>query len=478
MAQRTRPPVVTIMGHVDHGKTTLLDYIRHTRVAAGEAGGITQHIGAYQAEFQGKLITFIDTPGHAAFSKMRSRGAAATDIVVLVVAADDGVKPQTVESIQHIKKAGVPFIVAINKMDAMGASPDMVKAQLTEHEVYVQGYGGDIDVLELSAKSGQGVDVLLETLATMGELLELQADPEAPLEALVIESSRDKARGSIATLLVRQGTLRLRTPLFAEGVEGTARTLTDAAGRQLSEALPGTPVEVTGFKDVPPVGARVLDEAVETQRLPDEVGPTQLLGFTDDQPKLKLILKTDVLGSLEAIKQSLPQDNLELIGEGVGDVNESDVLLAEATGAMIVAFQVKAPGAVKKLADRSGIIVKNYRIIYELLDELQLRILRLIEPDLDERELGSANVLQIFNIRGTVILGCTVSSGRIRKGETLHLKRGEKVLADAKAISLKQGKTDVDMVETGTEFGLVLDKSPALQVGDTVVAFEKLDLEK
>ena len=465
------------MGHVDHGKTSLLDYIRKTRVAAGEAGGITQHIGAYQAEFQGKPITFIDTPGHAAFSKMRSRGAAATDIVILVVAADDGVKPQTVESIQHIKKAGAPFIVAINKMDAMGASPEMVKAQLTEHEVYVTGYGGDTDVLEISAKTGQGVDVLLETLITMGELMELQADPQAPFEGVIIESRKDKSRGSLATVLVRKGTLTPRTPLFSERVQGTARTLTDALGRTIDKALPGTPVEIAGFEDAPPVGARVTSEP---QVLENEVAKVQrlaFLGLEEEQPKLRIILKTDVLGSLEAIKQSLGSENIDFLGEGVGDVTESDVQLAETTGALILAFQVKTPGAIKKLADRAGVVIKTYRIIYELLDEMQLRILRLIEPALDEKELGTISVKQIFNIRGSVILGCSVDKGRVRKGEMLHIKRADKVVSDARVISLKQGKVDVDLVEQDNECGLVLDKPGSVQAGDTLVVFEKISLD-
>lgn len=465
------------MGHVDHGKTSLLDYIRKTRVVAGEAGGITQHIGAYQAEYQGKPITFIDTPGHAAFSKMRSRGAAATDIVILVVAADDGVKPQTVESIQHIKKSGAPFIVAINKMDAMGASPEMVKAQLTEHEVYVSGYGGDTEALLLSAKTGEGVDALLETLVTMGELMELQADPDAPFEGVVIESSKDKSRGNLATILVRKGTLTPRTPLFSENVQGTARTLRDAAGRTLEKALPGTPVEIAGFEEAPPVGAPVTSEPREF--IPEVKAAPKLVfhGLEQPQTKLKVILKTDVLGSLEAIKQSLGTENVDFLGEGVGDVTESDVQLAETTGSLILAFQVKTPGSIKKLADRAGVIIKTYRIIYELLDEMNLRILRLIEPDLDEKEIGIVAVKQIFNMRGSVVLGCLVQSGRVRKGETVHIKRGEKVVSDAKVISLKQGKIDVELVEKDNECGLVLDKPGSVQAGDVLSVFEKISLE-
>ncbi len=475
MAVYHRPPVVTIMGHVDHGKTSLLDFIRKTRVVAGEAGGITQHIGAYQAEFSGKKITFIDTPGHAAFSKMRSRGAAVTDIIVLVVAADDGVKPQTVESIQHIKKSGAPFVVAINKIDAMGASPEMVKAQLTEHEVYVQGYGGDTDALEISAKSGQGIDALLDTLVTMGELMELKADDEAPFEGVVIESRRDKFRGSLATVLVRNGKLQTRQPLFCGEVAGTVRTLITSTGESVQEALPGMPVEVAGFEDAPAVGGVVTSEPQELAQTASQAGGyPNLAGLSDDAPKIRLIIKTDVLGSLEAIKQSLGSEHIEVIGEGVGDVSESDVLLAETTGSVIIAFQVKTPGAIKRLAERSAVSIRTYRIIYELLDEMQLRILRLIEPNLDEKELGVATVKQIFDIRGVHILGCAVVKQRLRKGELVHIKRGDNVINDAKIVGLKQGKTDVDQVSQDEECGIVLDKGRDVQVGDTIVAYEKI----
>jgi translation initiation factor IF-2 len=476
MAAYQRPPVVTIMGHVDHGKTSLLDYIRKTRVVAGEAGGITQHIGAYQAEYEGKKITFIDTPGHAAFSKMRSRGAAVTDIIVLVVAADDGVKPQTVESIQHIKKSGAPYIVAINKMDAPGASVEMVKAQLTEHEVYTQGYGGDIDVVPVSAKTGEGVDNLLSTLATMGELLELKSDDEAPFEGVVIESSRDKFKGSLATILVRNGKLVVRQPLFSGKVTGSVRTMTTATGENVTVALPGMPVEVAGFDDTPAVGA-VVNSALQEVVAPvvaKKSGYPQLSQLSEQDPKLNIILKTDVLGSLEAIKQSLGSENIQMISEGVGDVTESDVLLAETTKAFIIAFQVKAPGSIKLLAQRAGVTIKFYKIIYELLDEMQLRILRLIEPNLDEKELGIAQVKQIFDIRGTHIIGSAVTKLRIRKGDLIHVKRGDTIISDAKVVSLKQGKTDVDQVSVLEEGGIVLDKGMNVQVGDTLVAYEKI----
>lgn len=474
MAPQPRPPVVTIMGHVDHGKTSLLDYIRQAKVAAGEAGGITQHIGAYQASHKGQLITFIDTPGHAAFSKMRSRGASLTDIVVLVVAADDGVMPQTVESIQHIKKSGVPMVVAINKMDASGASPEMVKAQLAEKEVYVTGYGGDIDALEISAKTGQGVDTLLETLVTMGELLELKADPEGEFEAIVIESSKDKFIGPVATLLVKNGTLKLRETVYADSIPCSVRTMTDAVGNSLESAGPSVPVQVAGFNEVPVVGSTVTRAAKAAQEQ-EAKAPTIQIPVEESQ-KLRVILKSDFAGTLEAIRQNLASDNLEIIAEGVGDVNESDVLMAETTKSIIVTFQVKTPGAMKKLAQRSGVTIKSYSIIYDLLEDMQKRLLRLLAPEINEKETGKGEILQIFNIRGDQILGCKVLSGFLRKGDAVHIKRADETIADGKIVSLKQGKTEIATAEKETECGLVLDKPvPSAVVGDFVIAYQVVE---
>ncbi len=471
MALQPRPPVVTIMGHVDHGKTSLLDYIRQTRVAAGEAGGITQHIGAYQAEFHGQKITFIDTPGHAAFSQMRSRGAQITDIVVLVVAADDGVMPQTVESIQHIKKSGVAYVVAINKMDAPGASAEMVKAQLTEKEVYVTGYGGDIDAIEISAKTGQGVDQLLETLVTMGELLELKADPDGELVAVVIESSKHKSRGSVATLLVRNGTLSLRETVYAGTIPCSVRLMSDALGKPCQTAGPAMPIEVAGFDAVPPVGAVVTRQPQATETISQTTTALVVPTLTEAQ-KLKIILKADFVGTLEAIRHNLASDNLEIIAEGVGDVLESDVQLAETTGSLIITFQVKTPTAIQKLAQRSGVKIQSYQIIYDLLEDIQKKLLRLLAPDINEHETGRAEVIQIFSIRGEQVLGCKVMSGLIRKGDTIHLKHGDTVLGDAKILSLKQSKTEINTADEGLEFGLQLDKPiAAVLVGDLVTAF-------
>ncbi len=476
MALQARPPIITILGHVDHGKTSLLDYIRNTRVQQGEFGGITQHIGAYQVEYQGHPLTFIDTPGHAAFSKMRSRGAAVTDIVILVVAADDGVKPQTVESIQHIKKSNVPFIVAINKMDAPGASAEMVKAQLTEHEVFVSGYGGDTEVVEISAKTGMGVDTLLETLVTLGELLELQADPDAPLQGVVIESSKDRFLGSVGTVLVRNGTLHNKDQVWADSIDGQVRTLTNDLGVRVESVGPGEPAQVTGFNQVPAVGS-VVTTTPPNQEIAtiDRLSLSSMLSNLEDEPKLKFILKADTAGTLEAIRQNIPEENVEFIEGGVGDVSESDITLAETTGASVLAFQVKVPGPMKKLAKRSGVKVYEYKIIYKLLEEVQEKILRLLEPSLAEISLAKAEVLQLFNIRGEQILGCRINEGILRKGQTFHLHRGEQILTDGSISSLKQGKTDVDSVEAGQECGVVLTQRISIQVGDILETFKTLE---
>lgn len=459
MALQPRPPVVTIMGHVDHGKTSLLDYIRQAKVAAGEAGGITQHIGAYQAQHDGKTITFLDTPGHAAFSKMRSRGANITDLAVLVVAADDGVMPQTVESIKYIHNAKVPMIVAVNKIDLPGVNAETVKAQLTEHGVYVTGYGGDVEVVELSAKTGQGVDTLLETILMLGEILELQADPAASFQGVVIESSKDKFRGSLATVLVKQGSLHVRDPLYTSDVEGSVRTMTDALGKQLTVITPGMPAEITGFNAVPEVGSVVTTmkpEEVVAESKPMVLDFAAMLAGESDAPKLRLIVKADYAGSLEAVLGSIENEHIEVIHTGIGDVSESDIQLAETSKSMIITFQTKVSGAMKKLADRSGVKVKTYRIIYELIEDIERAVYLLLHPGEAEEKLGTAEVLQIFNIRGDLILGCRITERVVRKGELVHIQRQGQSIADGQITSLKQGKTDIDSASEGDECGIVV----------------------
>ncbi|MBU0576487.1 GTP-binding protein, partial [Patescibacteria group bacterium] len=367
MANQTRPPVVTIMGHVDHGKTTLLDYIRKSNLQAQEAGGITQHIGAYQVDYQGKKITFIDTPGHAAFAKMRQRGARVTDIVVLVVAVNDGVKPQTIESIRHIKESNVSVIVALNKTDLKDVQPDVIKGELAEHEILVTDMGGEIEAIELSAKTGKGVDKLLETITAMAELLDLKADREAALEAVVIESAIDQHKGSVATVIVQQGTLKTRQELVtADGdVTGRVRVLTNEFNQRLDNVLPGNPAEIQGLDTTPDVGA-VIRNAKEEYKL-EETATKEVAGADDpyaswdftaalegEKEKLKIIFKADVQGTLEAILQTVDEDSVLIISSGVGIVTQSDVEMAETTGARIIAFNTSVPGKVKRLAKQQG----------------------------------------------------------------------------------------------------------------------------
>jgi translation initiation factor IF-2 len=479
MAQQTRPPIITIMGHVDHGKTSLLDYIRKAHVAAGEAGGITQHIGAYQIEFKGKKMTFIDTPGHAAFNKMRARGAKITDLIVLVVAADDGVKPQTIESIRHIKEANVPVIVALNKIDLPNVYPDIPKSQLAEQGILVQGFGGDVDVVEVSAKTGKGVDDLLETLQVTAELHDYKADPAADLKAVVIESTKDAKRGTLATVIVQQGTLKIRQDIVTDDASGRVRQLLDENRKPLKEVTPGSPAEIIGFDQVPAVGSTVWEagkvgqvaEQTETAEADGEAGPFAAL--FDDKPKLKLIIKADVQGTLEAIKQNLDAESMELLGSGVGEVNDSDLDLAETTGAMLLVFHTRVPRQIEEKAKERKIKLKKYDIIYQLLEDLQKQMLKLIEPSIDEVVTGEVEILQIFEMRGERIAGCRVITGEIKRGDLLHLKRGEEVIADPEMKSMMHGKEEIQAAKAKSEFGMTFkSKKVDFQVGDRVVAYK------
>lgn len=485
-----RPPVITIMGHVDHGKTSLLDHIRQARVAAGEAGGITQHIGAYTVEHGSKALTFIDTPGHAAFTKMRQRGAEVTDIIVLVVAANDGVKPQTIESIRHIKNSQAQVVVAINKIDLPDVYPDMVKAQLAEHGLLVTGYGGEIDTVEISAKTGQGIDQLLETLTVMAEVGQLEADPEAPLEAVVIEATKDPRRGSVASVIVKQGTLAVRQDIKTPEAAGRVRSLTDATGQQLDKVTPGWAAEIIGFKDVPTVGSIVHDTQAEYKSEPDtadEVGDQEVANdnpfaevdfdvLFQDKPKLKIILRSDVEGTLEAIKQTLDEDSVELLDAGVGEVTDRDLELAETSGATILAFHLKTKSRIKKEAKARGIKLKNYDIIYELIEDLQKQMLKLMDSTIDEVELGQAEILQIFEIKGVKIAGVRVKTGELSVGDLAHIKRGDDTIANAQIHGMQHGKDEVTKVTSKSEAGITFkSKKVEFQVGDLVVAYKVED---
>ena len=489
MANQTRPPVVTIMGHVDHGKTTLLDYIRKSNLQAQEAGGITQHIGAYQVDYQGKKITFIDTPGHAAFAKMRQRGARVTDIVVLVVAVNDGVKPQTIESIRHIKESNVSVIVALNKTDLKDVQPDVIKGELAEHEILVTDMGGEIEAIELSAKTGKGVDKLLETITAMAELLDLKADREAALEAVVIESAIDQHKGSVATVIVQQGTLKTRQELVtADGdVTGRVRVLTNEFNQRLDNVLPGNPAEIQGLDSTPDVGA-VIRNAKEEYKF-EETATKEVAGADDpyaswdftaalegEKEKLKIIFKADVQGTLEAILQTVDEDSVLIISSGVGIVTQSDVEMAETTGARIIAFNTSVPGKVKCLAKQQGIKIKEYDIIYKLIEDLQKQMLKLIEPTIDEVQTGEAEIIQIFEMKGRKIAGCKVITGEIKKNDLLHLKRGEEILFNPAIASIQHNKAEVEKITAKSECGITFkNKNSNFQIGDKLIAYHEED---
>lgn len=481
-----RPPIVTVMGHVDHGKTSLLDAIRKTSVAEREHGGITQHIGAYKGNFEihpsakaterkqnSKFeITFIDTPGHEAFAKMRARGARVTDLVVLVVAASDGVMPQTKESLEHIKAAGVPFLVAINKIDLPGADPEKVKAQLAELGVLVEGYGGETVAVPVSAKTGEGVATLLEMIAILGEMQNLKADPEGRLEGIVIESRSDSRRGVTATVLVKNGTLRLGDRVQAEGVAGNVKAMFDDKGAPVKEASPSTPVEVLGLPKAPSAGTPVslVGEAPEAAELP--VAPSAPAEAAElSGQKLRVILRADVSGSLEALKGIVGED-VQVLSSGLGEVTDSDVLLAKTTGSIIYGFNVKVPAEAEKLAEEEKIVIRTFKIIYELADDLKGRVARFKNPSLGEQILGKAVIAAEFKIEGARIAGCRVTEGRINKSDTLHVSREGVVIGDVRLKTMKQKKTEVEEAKVNQEFGAILSPYIDFKIGDVLISFQ------
>ncbi len=492
-----RPAVVTVMGHVDHGKTTLLDTIRETRVAAGEAGGITQHIAAYRVQVPnlGDLV-FLDTPGHAAFTAMRARGAQATDIVVLVVAADDGVMPQTVEAINHAKDAGVPIIIAVNKIDVPNAQTEKIRQQMAEHELIPEEWGGDTQYIEISALKNQNVDKLLEAIGLQAELLELVANPNKAGRGVVIEARLDKARGPVATVLVQQGTLKVGDIVVAGEIMGKVRAMLDDAGATVKEGGPSSPVQLLGLDGVPEAGEefhstdektakRVVEHRRDLKRK-KELAATSKMSLenimarihTGDQKELKIVLKADVQGSAEALKEALQKLSAEkvtvnVIAAGVGGITESDVNLAKAGGAVIIGFHVRPAGKSAKLAEREGVDIKLYNIIYEALDEVKAAMAGLLAPIKKERETGKLEVRQAFNISkiGT-IAGCHVSEGKIQRKSLLRVIRDSVQVYEGKVAQLKRFKDDVAEVEQGYECGVQVDGFNEIKEGDIIEAYE------
>lgn len=467
---QVRQPIVAILGHVDHGKTTLLDYIRTTKVAAREAGGITQSIGAYQATFKDKLLTFIDTPGHAAFSKMRSRGAGVADVVVLVVAADDSVQPQTVESIKHIKAAEVPFVVAINKIDKPDANVEVVKAELTQHEVFVEGYGGNTPFVLISGKTGSGVDTLLETILLLAELEELPYEDSIPVSAPIIEAKLDPKKGALVSAIIKSGTLSVGDMIHTDTATAKVRALYSDLGASISQAKPGMPIQILGFQSLPLVGEVIVpgDLIVLNAPLLENIP-----AITED-PSIKhlnLIVKADTAGSLEAIKGSFTSD-VNIVTSSTGDITESDVLMAGATDSIIVGFNVKVSPSVIKLAEAENIIIKNHKIIYEILEYIEKKVLKLMEPTIDEDELGTATVIKVFEINNDHIAGSRIDSGLLSVGDTVHLKRGE-VSKNAKIRSIRIGKEEVKKVEVGKECGIFFSPNLDVREKDVIISYKK-----
>jgi len=491
---KPRPPVVTIMGHVDHGKTSLLDAIRHARVAAGEAGGITQHIGAYQVEANGSTITFIDTPGHEAFTAMRARGAQVTDIAIIVVAADDGVMPQTREAIDHAKAAGVPMIVAINKIDLASANPDRVKQELADLGVVVTEYGGKIEAIPVSARTQEGLDTLLETILLVAEAeVEPKANPDRPAAGAVVESKMDKSRGAVGTFLVQRGTLHVGDMVVAGQAAGRVKALFDDRGQRVTEAPPAFPVEVLGLNGVPAAGDRfqvVADERTGRAMVEAALGAGQRDGEGDLSleavfarirsgaiKELTLIVKADVQGSVEPIVNSLEklgeqgETRVKVIHAGLGNVNVTNVNLAVASKAMIIAFNVKTEDEARRVAEFNGVTIREYNVIYTLIEDIEKMLTGMLEPRYQEVIHGHAEVRQIFKAGRRTIAGCVVSDGVIHRRDRVRVKRGSEQQWEGGIGSLKRFKDDVNEVREGFECGIALDGWDELAEGDTMEMF-------
>lgn len=493
---KERPAVVTIMGHVDHGKTTLLDSIRNSKVTAGEAGGITQHIGAYQVEVNDKKITFLDTPGHAAFTTMRARGAQVTDITILVVAADDGVMPQTVEAINHAKAAGVPIIVAVNKMDKPAANPDRVMQELTEYELVPEAWGGDTIFVPISAIQGEGIDNLLEMILLVSEVEEYKANPNRYATGTVIEAQLDKGKGTIATLLVQNGTLRVGDPIVVGTSFGRVRAMVSDIGRRVKVAGPSTPVEITGLNEVPQAGdrfmafadekkARQIGESRAQEALLAQRGEKSKLSLEDlfqqiqegDVKEINLIVKADVQGSVEAMAASLRKIDVEgvkvkIIHTGVGAITESDIILASASNAIVIGFNVRPDVNAKRTAELENVDIRLHRIIYKVIEEIEAAMQGMLDPEFEEKVIGQAEVRQTFKVTkvGT-IAGCYVTDGKITRDSGVRIIRDGVVIFEGQLDTLKRFKDDVKEVAQNYECGITIERYNDLKEGDIIEAY-------
>ncbi|PPI84223.1 translation initiation factor IF-2 [Marinobacter maroccanus] len=497
-----RAPVVSVMGHVDHGKTSLLDYIRRTKVASGESGGITQHIGAYHVETDHGMVSFLDTPGHAAFTAMRARGAQCTDIVILVVAADDGVMPQTKEAVQHARSAGVPIVVAINKMDKEGADPDRIKSELAALEVVPEDWGGDVQFVPVSAHTGDGIDALLEAVLLQSEILELEASTDAPAKGVVVESSLERGRGSVATVLVQNGTLRQGDMVVAGAYFGKVRAMTDEAGKQAKEAGPSIPVEILGLNGTPDAGdeffavadekkAKELAEFRQSREREQRLQRQQAAKLEnlfenmgkDEVKTLNVVLKTDVRGSLEAITKAL-QDlgneevQVKIVSSGVGGIAETDVSLAMATSAVIFGFNVRADSASKRLVEQEGLDLRYYSIIYNLIDDVKAALTGMLAPEFREDIVGIADVRDVFRSpKFGQVAGCMVTEGTVYRNKPIRVLRDNVVIFEGELESLRRFKDDVPEVRNGMECGIGV-KGYDVKVGDQIEVFDRVRVER
>ncbi|MDX1342911.1 MAG: translation initiation factor IF-2, partial [Reinekea sp.] len=492
-----RAPVVTVMGHVDHGKTSLLDFIRKSRVTAGESGGITQHIGAYHVESSRGMITFLDTPGHAAFTAMRARGAKATDVVILVVAADDGVMPQTLEAIQHAKAADVPIVVAINKIDKESADPDRVTNELSQHDVIPESWGGDTQFIQVSAHTGQGIEELLEAVSLQAELLELTAHHSGPGKGVVIESSLDKGRGAVATVLVQSGMLKRGDIVLAGSFYGRVRALLDEAGKPIEEAGPSIPVEILGLNGTPAAGDEFV--VAESERAARDVADLRFSRSKDaiqaqqqaakldalfsnmgdsEKKVLNVVLKTDVRGSLEAITGALlklgnEEVKVNIVTGGVGAISESDANLAITAGAVVFGFNVRATGQARETIERGGLDLRYYNVIYDLIDDVKAALSGMLSPDLREEIVGLADVRDVFNSpKFGQIAGCMVVEGTVYRNKKIRVLRDSVVIYEGELESLRRFKDDVQEVRQNMECGIGVKNYTDVKVGDKIEVFD------
>jgi translation initiation factor IF-2 len=497
----SRPPIITIMGHVDHGKTTLLDYLRESKIVDSEYGGITQAIGAYQIEHNGSKLTFIDTPGHAAFTEMRARGASITDIVIIIVAADDGVMPQTEEAIDHALAAGCPIIVAVNKIDKPDAKPENIRREMAEHNITPEEWGGNIPFVDISAKSGEGIDLLLETIVATAEMQNLKANPNRYALGTVIEEKLDKNIGGVASLIIQNGTLRLGDPIVVGTTYGKVRTMKSDTGESIVEAGPSTPVSITGLSGNPAAGDKFM--AFETESEAKDIAEKRALNAREnkfkkqvisldnlfssidsDTKEINVVLKTDVRGSEEAVKNALEKIDVsgvkvKVIRSGIGTITESDVVLANASNAVILGFCVSPSNATKDMAKEYGVDIRLYTIIYKLVEDMEAAMKGMLDPEYEEKIIGTAEIRQIFKFSKVGnIAGTYVTSGEVKNGANARLIRDGIVVVDTKIDSLQRGKDQAKEVKKGFECGITLEKFSDIKVGDTIEVYENVEVKR